>query len=229
MHKIVGSLNWHACLIYLDDVLIFSETAKQHYERLRQIFECIRSSGIKLAPNKCKFMLREVKYLGHTISEAGIRTNNEKIEKLLKMKQPECEKELSSFLGFCGYYRKFIKDFATIVQPLQIICQKRKGKTKLCWNADAIASFNRLKVILTEAPILSFPNKTDKFVLDTDASDTCTGAVLSQIQNGQETVIKYASHTLSKTERQYCATRKELLAVHKYILQFRHYLWGKNF
>ena len=97
------------------------------------------------------------------------------------------------------------------------------------WTNTENDVFNTLKERLTSAPVLGFPNATDIYVLDTDASHDCTGAVLSQIQSGREKVIAYASHRLTKAEKAYCVTRKELYAVYRYVLQFRHYLAGKRF
>ena len=99
------------------------------------------------------------------------------------------EHELVSFLGFCGYYRKFIKNFSDIVKPLEEICRKKSNNSPVHWNNQAIKSFEKLKLIMSNPPVLAFPEKEGLFILDTDASDVGTGAVLSQLQNGQEKVI----------------------------------------
>jgi len=229
MHNILKNFNWKICLIYLDDVIIFSNNLDQHCERLDQILKCFYAAGIKLSPKKCKFMLSEVSYLGHTIGKEGIKTDENKVEKIKNLEIPKFESELVSFLGFCGYYRKFIKNYADIVAPLESICCKGTKRSPIKWTKEASEAFEHLKLLLTSSPILAFPSRKGRFILDTDASSIATGAVLSQIQEGQEKVIAYASNKLSKSEQQYCTTRKELLAVHRYIFQFKHYLWGNTF
>ena len=229
MHCILKGLNWKTCLIYLDDVLIFSKTLTEHNTRLREVFECIKNAGLKLSPLKCNFLLKEVSYLGHTISADGVKTDKSKIIKIINFQPPKYEADLVSFLGFCGYYRKFIKNYSKLVEPLESICKKKTKHSSITWTKEALHSFEALKDSLTTAPVLSFPTKDGEFVLDTDASDTCCGAVLSQIQNGSEKVIAYASHKFTNAERKYCTTRKELLAVHRYFMQFKHYLWGRTF
>jgi hypothetical protein len=238
MHKVLRHENWLQCLIYLDDVLIFGKNAEEHEERLRQVLQRIRQAGLKLSSEKCHLFKKEVSYLGHIISHKGIETSNEKIEKVENFKVPSNEDELRSFLGLCGYYRRFIKDFAKIVAPLEKLCitkwnkkaqKKPQPTTNWHWTEEHENSFKHLKWCLTHAPILAFPTREDRFILDTDASHDCIGAVLSQIQNGEEHVIAYASNRLTKCERNYCITRKELLAIYKYVLYFKHYLYGRKF
>ena len=235
MHKIFEKEKWYECLIYLDDILVFAESVEDHIQRLRTIFCRIRESGVKLSPTKCKFMKPEVSYLGHTISSEGVKTDKKKTEKILEWPIPRSVEDLRSFVSFCGYYRKFIKDYASIVSPLELACKekwnKKAGKkfTPLEWTDQLERSFQRLKIALTTAPVLSFPTPTEKFILDTDASHDAIGAVLSQVQNGKEKVIAYASKRLTQSQRQYCITRKELLAVYHFVTYFKHYLLGRKF
>ena len=237
MHCVLQKENWIQCLIYLDDVLVFGRNATEHFERLQTVLERFREAGLKLSPEKCHLFSKEVTYLGHTISHRGIQTSSEKIEKIQNAQEPVKEEELRSFLGLSGYYRRFIKDYASIVAPLEKLCKsswnrkakKQEKKQPWIWSDEHKKAFNHLKWCLTHAPILCFPTNNDKYVLDTDASFSSVGAVLSQIQNGEEKVIAYASHKLTKSERNYCITRKELLAVYKYVLHFKHYLYGRRF
>jgi hypothetical protein len=183
-------------------------------------------------------MRPEVEYLGHVISHDGIKTSNAKIEKILKWPTPINEDQLRSFLGLCGYYRRHIRDYCYLAAPLEKMCQntwnkkgRRSNKVKIPWewNHQHEQNFNALKQALTTAPVLSFPTKDGQYILDTDACHDGIGAVLSQVQNNEEKVIAYASHRLSQSERQYCITRKELLAVYRYVIHFKHYLYGRNF
>lgn len=235
MHKIFEKEKWQECLIYLDDILIFSNNIEQHIQRLKTIFSRVRESGVKLSPKKCKFLKTEVSYLGHTISREGIKTDKQKTDKVQGWPIPKSMEDLRSFLGLCGYYRKFIKDYGRIVKPLEEACKekwnkKRTRKTSpLEWNDELNKAFVCLKVALTSAPILAFPSRNGRFILDTDASHDCIGAVLSQVQGSEEKVIAYASRKLSQSERQYCITRKELLSVYYFVTHFKHYLLGRQF
>ena len=235
MHKVFDKENWHQCLIYLDDILVFSKNLEEQTERLRTIFQRIRDAGLKLSPEKCEFFQKEVSYLGYTITEKGTKTDEKKISKIKNLSAPTTAEELRSWLGLCGYYRHFIKDYAQLVAPLERLCQviwnkkKKKKDTKIEWSHECQEAFERLKRALTTAPVLAYPTREGQFVLDTDASHDCMGGVLSQIQNGQEKVIAYASKKFSQSQRQYCITRKELLAVHQFVHHFKHYLLGRRF
>ena len=151
----------------------------------------------------------------------------DKVQKLRDMDIPKCTKSLRTFLGLANYYRKFVKDFSLIAKPLYAATESHRKD--ITWTADCEKNFNQLKDALCSAPVLSYPNSTDTFVLDTDASFSGIGAVLGQIQNGREVVIAYGSRLLTAHERGYCVTRKELLAVYEYVRYFRHYLYGQKF
>ena len=228
MASILREQNWKYCIIYLDDILIFGKSLQDHNSRLRSVLSCLQKAGVKLSPEKCSFLREETVYLGHVINKYGIKTDPGKVEKIKNWPIPETKKELTTFLGLCGYYRKFIKGYAKIVRPLELLLRDSKTK-KLNWCDNHTIAWDTLKGHLTNSPILSFPNSNGTFILDTDASYDTLGAVLSQVQEGEEKVIAYASNALSKAELQYCVTRKELMAVYKYVKQFQHYLMGKKF
>jgi hypothetical protein len=236
MHTILKNENWTQCLIYLDDILIHGRTVDEHAERLRTVLQRFREAGIKLSAEKCTFLKEEVEYLGHVINKSGIQASTSKIEKIKSWPQPTNPQDLRSFLGLCGYYRRHIRDYAVLVSPLEKACitsWRNKGrkntKEQFIWENDQQQAFEKLKTALISAPVLAFPTIYGEYILDTDASHEATGAVLSQIQNGDEKVIAYASHKLSKAERSYCVTRKELLSVYRYVKQFSHYLYGRPF
>lgn len=133
---------------------------------------------------------------------------------------------MQSFIGLCTYYRKFVKGFATVARPLHHLTG---DKTPFDWTPDCEEAFVRLKTSLTTSPLLAYPSADSPFILDTDASLSGIGGVLSQIQGGVEQVVSYFSRVLSKTERNYCVTRRELLAVVKTVVRFHHYLYGRKF
>ena len=193
--------------------------------RLKTVFQRFREGNLRLSPTKCQFLQTSVKYLGHIISKDGVATDPQKIDKVKNWPTPNCQEELQSFLGLCNYYRKFIPNYSHISKPMW----KAVTRKPFNWSREAEDAFVKLKTHLSSTPILALPTNNGKYILDTDASHGCIGAVLSQIQDGTEKVIAYASNKLSKCQHKYCVTRKELLAAYIYIIQFKHYLMGKKF
>ena len=226
METVLSGLNWEICLIYLDDIIVISKTFEGMMDNLSQVFERLQSAGLKLKAKKCSLFCRSVEYLGHIISAEGVATDKRKTEVVSELSAPANVSELRSFLGLCGYYRKFVRDFAKIAKPLHRLTEKNKA---FIWNNECQTAFDKLKESLTSSPILAHPNFDNTFILDTDASNFAIGAVLSQVNEGQERVVAYASRTLTKSERHYCVTRKELLAVVHFTKYFKHYLYGQKF
>ncbi|GFW66577.1 retrovirus-related Pol polyprotein from transposon 412 [Trichonephila clavipes] len=201
-------------------------TFEEHLQNIRKVLSKLSDANLKLNPSKCKFFQKEVNYLGHIISAEGVRTDPEKVSAVKNWKRPENLRELRSFLGLCTYYRKFVKGFSNIARPLHKLTE---SKQKFQWTKECEDSFLQLKEALTSSPILIYPQPDKPFILDTDASNESVGAVLSQEIDGQERVVAYWSKCLSKPERNYCVTRKELLAIVKAIEHFHHYLYGQKF
>ena len=225
MTVLLRGINWKACVVYLDDILVFGRTVEEHNARLNEVLQRFQEAGLKLSPSKCKFLQKQVKYLGHIIDHTGVRTDPGKIKAIQNWKIPNCKAELMSFIGLCNYYRRFVSDYASIMKPLQDIVNAKE----FVWKREQTEAFEVLKRRLSSAPVLSLPKAHGTYILDTDASFFAMGAVLSQIQDGVETVISYASNQLTKSQRQFCITRKELLAVHTYMFKFKHYLMGRHF
>ncbi|GFU01375.1 retrovirus-related Pol polyprotein from transposon 17.6 [Trichonephila clavipes] len=175
---------------------------------------------------QCHLLRREVAYLGHIISAEGVRTDPDKISAVKDWNCPTDVHQLRGFLGLCTYYRKFVKNFSTIARLLHKLTEV---KQKFIWTGDCNNAFNKLKGALTSAPVLAYPKIGKQFILGTDASHESVGAVLSQEIDGQERVIAYFSKCLSKPERNYCVTRKELLAIVKAVEHFHPYLYGRRF
>ncbi len=148
---------------------------------------------------------------------------NQDLQTVLDWPTPKCTKDVERFLGLVNYHRMFLKDYAKRAVPLYQLT----GKQTFHWDAEQDSAFADLKAAMTTAPVLGLPNREDDFVLDTDASDYAVGAQLSQVQDGEERVIAYGSFALSKEQRKYCTTRKELLAVIRFTRQYRHYLLGR--
>ena len=227
---ILSEYNWRDCVIYLDDVLIFGSSIEEHNNRLKKVLNALNAANVKLSLKKCNFYQQSVTYLGHSISKNGISTDKRKIESINNWPIPENNKQLHAFLGFCGYYRQFVKNYALHVKPLEILLNNTKSKNvKFYWEEAHQQCFEEFKERLCNAPILAYPDPSKPYILDTDASHTHVGAVLSQIINGKERPIAYASHQLTKSEQNYCVTRKELYAVYKYCNYFKNYLFMSRF
>ena len=226
MEQVVQGLHWKTLLLYLDDIIVIAPNFDTHMERLGEVLGRLGQAGLKLKPTKCELLQTEVCYLGHVVSQHGVATDPRKLEAVENWPEPKELKELQAFLGTVGYYRQYIKGFATIAKPLTRLTGARETWQ---WTKDQRESFETLKRCLLTAPVLGYPDHRLSYILDTDASKEGIGAVLSQIQDGEERVIGYYSKTLSPAERNYCVTRRELLAVVKGMKHFRPYLYGQVF
>merc|ERR1711893_445229 len=223
MEKVLKGLIYKFVVVYLDDVVIYSESIEKHLEHLRQVLERFKKAGLKLKPKKCELCRNQVDYLGHTVSPEGKATKADLIEKVQNWDPPRTVRQVRQFLGLANYYHDYVKSYSDIVEPMIRLTDK---KVKFVWTPECQEAFETLKVKLTTAPVLGFASMEDPFILDTDASDVAMGAVLSQVQNGQERVIAYGSKALSKEERNYCVTRRELLAVVYFVDHYKYYLAG---
>ena len=227
MDFVLAGLQWSHCLVYIDDVIILGRDFETHLQNLQAVLHRLHESGLKVQPSKCAFLQPRVNYLGHVISREGIAADPNKIEKVASWPTPASTQDVQRFLGFANYYRRFIKDFAEIAKPLHRLTERTN---RFCWDDKCQRAFDELRRALTSAPVLAFPDFSRPFVLDTDASDAGIGAVLSQADDeGRERVVAYGSRLLSKPERRYCVTRRELLAVVFFTHQFRSYLIGRQF
>ena len=234
MESCLGELHLDWCIIYLDDIIIFSKNPDDHITRLEGVFEKLAKAGLKLKPSKCEFFRSSLKYLGHIVSKDGIATDPRKIEAIQKWPRPKTVTDVRSFTGFTNYYRKFIKGYAKIARPLHELTSGNNAKRKtqkVDWNIRCNESFKALKSICSDCPVLAYADYTKPFVLHTDASTTGLGAVLYQKQeDGKERVIAYASRTLNKSERNYDAHKLEFLALKWAITdRFHEYLYGVTF
>ena len=210
MERVFVGLTYVTLLIYLDDIIVYGKTFQIHLRNLEEVFKRLREANLKLNAEKCLFFQTQVTFLGHLVSQEGISADPQKIKSVQDWPTPRNVSEVRSFVGLCSYLRKFIPGFSTICKLLHVLTEKNQ---RFEWTKKCEIAFNTLKDALTAAPILAFPSENEEFVVDCDSSNVALGAVLSQMQDGQERVIAYYSKCLSKAERKYCTTRKELLAV----------------
>ena len=226
MENVLAGLNFEICLLYIDDVIVYSKDFQSHVNHIDVVLQRLKGAGLKISPKKCDFFKDQVVFLGHVVSQEGISTSPDKVSAIKEWPVPKTVTDVRSFLGTCSYYRRFIKWFTDIARPLHKLTEKTE---KFNWTPQCDEAFQKLKVALTSAPILRYPDLSLPFVLDTDASAFAMGGVLSQIEDGVERPIAYFSKVFSKPERNYCVTRRELLAVVSSIKHFHHYLYGKDF
>uniref|UniRef100_A0A668AQP4 Gypsy retrotransposon integrase-like protein 1 n=1 Tax=Myripristis murdjan TaxID=586833 RepID=A0A668AQP4_9TELE len=225
-------------LVYLDDIIVYSPDFATHLRHLDEVFERLWKHGLKLRPDKCKLLHREVKFLGHVVNQKGVLPDPEKVSAVTDWPVPTTAKQLKAFLGLAGYYRRFVPEFAKVARPLNTLMvgipnDKKLGSRPITWSAECQVAFEALKKALTQAPILAYADFNQPFVLYTDASNQGLGAVLAQVQEGKERVIAYASRSLHPTERNdanYSSFKLELLALKWAITEkFKDYLTGAKF
>ena len=192
MEVILAGLTFEICLCYLDDVIVFGKTLTEHNDRLKTVLTQFRDNNLRVKLAKCVFASPQVTYLGHCISQQGVSPDPTKLTAVAEIPLPSNIKEVRTFLGLTGYYRRFIANYATVAQPLTKLTSKEYCNN-FVWTDECTAAFDKLKQLLCSAPILCYPDFDREFMLQTDASDVGQGAVLSQIdKSGNEHVVAYA-------------------------------------
>lgn len=226
---------------YLDDTMLHSVDPWQHLKVLQDTLEAHRKAGLTLQADKCRIMQEEVEYLGHLVSAKGVRPQTEYTRIVEEWPLPTSVTQLRGFLGKVSYYRRFIKDFGALAQPLQVMLENKAGagqgpapKTQVVtWDAHSTACFEALKQALVQAPILAHPDFEcgGKFIVDTDWSEEhrVIGGVLSQVQDGEERVIAYGAKKLNKSQSNYSSNKGELAALLYFLSLWEYYLQPGKF
>ncbi len=210
--------------VYMDDLCIHSKARMEHVVHLKLIFEKCRLYRICLNPEKCVFMVRQGKILGHIVSKNGISTDFEKIRVIVELPRPRNAKQVQGFMGHCGYYRRFIYMYAIIAKPLYALI------TKFEWVEECEESFHKLKAYLISAPILKSPDWNLIFHVHIDASNFAIGAILAQPgEKNMDFPISYASRQLNDAEQNYTTTEREGLGMVYAVKKFRHYFLANKF
>lgn len=228
MNAVLAGLVGKEALIYIDDIIIFADSIEEHREKYLKVMERLNKHNLKINPEKSEFLKKEIVYLGHIVSSSGIKPNPSKIKAVENFPRPTSKKKVLEFLGKVGYYRKFIKNFAEISEPLN---QLVRADQKFIWDIGQEKSFQKLKNELCKAPILQPPDYKKQFIITTDASNISTGAVLSQFHEDKkiDLPIAYMSKKLKGAEKNYSATEKEFLAIIHAVEHFRPYVYGTQF
>lgn len=212
---------------YLDDILIFGSDKEDHDVNFKKVMERLRSYNVLLNSDKSKLAQSSIKFLGHEISAKGVAPCKDKLESIKKFRQPSTAEELRSFLGLVTYLGRFIPDLATLSDPLRQIINK---KQPFSWGPENSKQFQEIKSSIVNGRVLGYFNKKDESIVISDASPVGLGAILIQKERtGEERIIMFASKSLSETERRYCQTEKEALAIVWAVERFHYYLYGHKF
>lgn len=216
------NLNEPGVFAYIDDIVVASDSTADHERKLRAVFNRMRKYRLKLGPGKCRFLQRQITYLGHVCSNTGIMPNPELVKAVQEHPQPRNEKETRSFLGLCNYYRKFVKGFAEIARPLTALTKK---DVEFKFNDECVKAFWTLRKKLSSEIVLAYPDFTKEFHVCVDANQYALGGVLEQ----EGRPIAYGSRALNAAERRYSTIDRELFAIVWATRLWRHYLLGRHF
>src|ERR1044072_1601369 len=211
MNDVLRSVIAKIAVVYLDDIIIFSKgTLQDHIWDVEKVFNLIKQATLQIKIKKCKFFQKEIKFLGHKISQEGIFMDPEKIEAMQNLPTPHNLKDVQSVLGLFQYYKNFVKDFVRITGPIYLALKRDHFQ----WGPEQNRAFNYLKKAMTEAPILAHPDYDKEFILYTDASYTGLGFILAQKDNqGLEHPVRYGGRKLQPAERNYTITNLECLGI----------------
>ena len=211
--------------VYLDDILIFSQSLEEHWEHLRWALARLREAKLYGRLHKCEFLKDQVEYLGFEVGPRGIQASPGKVRAIIEWPRPKSVHDIRSFLGLASYYRRFVRGFSEMARPLT---QLTKIGVEWNWSEAQHRAFNRLKLALTTAPVLKLPDFDRQFVVTTDASDAAVGAILEQdFGNGLQPVA-FASRKLNDAEMRYSAYERELLGIVWALAQWKHYCRGPH-
>ena len=214
--------------VYLDDIIIYSKTISEHVNHVRIVLKLLIDNGLYVKLEKCDFHVTETTFLDFTVSINGLTMDQNKVKSVLEWPTPKNLKELQSFLGLCNFYRKFIKNFAKIMEPLRALLKKENNFN---WNSEVEDAFIKLKASFTTGEVLIFPDSEKEFVVETDASDFAFGCVLSQISSTDNLLhpVAFHSRSLNKAKVNYTIYDKELLTIITAFDVWRHHLEGAKY
>ncbi len=221
-----GCEGWAAA--YLDDMVIFSNSWEEHLTHLSETLKRIREAGLTLNVKKCEWARQETSYLGYHLGNGKLRPQVDKVEAIRRSPRPRLKKEMISFLGLVGWYRRFLPDFATIATPLTNLLTKA-AKSPMEWTKDCEAAFRTLKEKIWSSPVLQSHDFNQRFLVHVDESATGVGAVLAQGEVGAEKTVVYISRKLLPRETRYSTVEKECLAIKWSLESLRYYLLGREF
>ena len=213
---------------YLDDIVVHSEEWGTHLQQIKAVLRTLRGAGLTANPKKCHLGLQDADYLGYTIGRGCVRPQAAKVEAIRRWPRPQTKKQVRTFIGLTSYYRRFVPHFSSTAAPLTDLTKGRLPE-KVLWTEEAEEAFRLLKEKLCSEPVLATPDFKKPLLVQTDASESGVGAVLSQLQEGEEHPIIYLSRKLLPREKNYSTIEKECLAIKWALEELRYYLLGRHF
>ena len=224
MQRVLKDRLYKGVMVYIDDILIYSATASEHEELVEWVLKRLQDEGYYAHPDKCEFFREEVEFLGHVISAGGVAVQQHKVQRVREWPVPQTKRDVKSFLGMTGYYRKFIQSYSRVALPLTNLTT---DDAKWAWGGEQQEAFQLLKDALCTAPVLAHADPTKPYVIQTDASAFAIGGFLAQYQSdGSLRPIAYWSRKLNGAETRYSATERELLGLVEAVDEWRVYIEG---
>ncbi|CAH8582717.1 unnamed protein product [Dicrocoelium dendriticum] len=213
-------------IVYMDDICVFGRTPEEHDSRLHAVLRRLHDLNLRLNLEKCKFNASEIEFLGHIITNDGMKPSFDNARAITEAPCPQNSTEIKHFLGMCSYNLRYLQDFTNIAEPLR---ELTKEKSVFVWGPPQQKAFDEIKRRIASTPVMAIFDETCPTIVSTDASNIGLGAILSQIQNGHERVIAYASRKLSAAELSYSAGEKEALACVWACEKWNLFLFGRPF
>ena len=213
-------------IVYLDDILIYSETLEQHKLHLTKVLQTLRNAKLYCKPKKCLFATTRLQFLGHIVENGTITADPEKTKAVEDMKPPRNVHDVRSFIGFANYFRKYIKNFSELALPLHKLTHKHATFT---WTPAEQYAWEGMKKALTSTPVLQLPDWTKSFVIQTDASDVAIGGALLQEHEEGRVVVAYRTKVLSETQKNWPTHERELWAIVDAVTDWRPYIQNRHF
>ena len=223
---VLRGLSRKSAIAFLDDVVVLDRDFDNHMVNLSDVLRRFKQCGMKLKPKKCQLLQDSVVFLGRLVSREGVQVPPGEITRIGNWGVSLCKRDVQYFIGVLNFHRNHIPKFALVAKSLYDVIGP---STTFSCGTEQEKAFDALRQKLMEAPVLAYPNSEDLFILDTDASNHTIGAELLQVQNGVELLIGFGSFIFDSAQRNFCTTRKELLAVVRFTRHFKHYLLGRRF
>ena len=224
MNNLIATGRWDYVVVYLDDIVIFSNSFEEHLRHVHEILSILNRAHFKVSPPKCSIASSRIEFLGHIVTATAVEPSPDKVQAILDIQPPRTLSQANRFLGKIGYYRKFIADFARLAAPLHKVSNKTwTRRHEFYWHSEQQEAFDTFKGLLTQPPLfLHFPEPDTPFILSTDASITRIAGVLKQNTTTGLKVCYYKSRLLNDVEQRYSTTEHEALAIYWCLDQLRH-------
>ena len=227
--EVLGGLCGIICEVYIDDIIVWGETEEEFRKNLEEVLSRFKKHGITVNPDKCKFGLEAIEYVGHVINKNGIHFTRDKLDSVTNFPLPKTKGDLKAFIGLVNYFRDHIKDASIILRPLDKLVTPYHPKEVLCWTKITNEAYEAVKKAVDECPMLHFLDDTSRIILQTDACNTGMGAYLFQEKDGKEIPIAFMSKAFDDRMAKWCTFQQEGFAIFYAMKKWRHLLLDRKF